>query len=159
MTAALKQLPLVLLAFVVIAFVTVLTYFGHMTAAAAQPTLIGVASVTGGLSLYTLASTTPNSALWAHLVVAAGLTAAVLVLALHNVFGTGDVGDFLGILAGTGALAPAANSLNPVAPSTAAATSTDEKDLEAILTGLTAPAPTAAVPVAPTAQMPSVPPA
>ena len=57
----------------VTAFVTILGYFGHLTSDTTLTSLLAVATVTGGLTLYTLASSTPNAATVAHLIVAMGV--------------------------------------------------------------------------------------
>ena len=151
-----KQLPLTILALAITAVATVLGYYGHVTPGATLLTLLSVASVTGGLSLYTLASSTPNSALVAHLIVALGLAGAVTALAMHNIFGPTDVGTFLAPLIGTGVAAAPANALTTI-PTTRPEVAPTDATLTAIadgvgqLLGNHPPQPPPTIPVTPSA--------
>ena len=151
MSAFLKQLPLVVLALAITAFATVLGYYGHISSDSTLTTLLAVASITGGLTLYTLASTIPNAATIGHLIVALGLFGAVLALSLHNVLSSGQISTFLAPILATGFLASPANALNT--------TSGTDPATQAVLDALaSAPAAPAPAPVtAPVGGVPTAP--
>jgi hypothetical protein len=121
-TGIVKQLPLLLLGLAVLATVTILGYFGHVSPPDTLTALLGLSFLTGGLSLVVLSDpAAPNTNLAVHVTFALALVGAVLSLALHNVFNGSQVQTFLAPLIGTALLtSPANNTGNSTAAPVAA---------------------------------------
>jgi len=110
LTAITKNLPVLLIALVLLGLATYLGYSGSWTATDTFTAFITLAGVVGVTSVAVLVTAQPNSNLYAHLVFVIALIVATAVLSGAHIFTSVQTLPLFGLIVGVGAGSAGINS-------------------------------------------------